>query len=151
MDSEELSRYIGQYHSTVYRAAFSYAGDRADAEDIVQDTFVKLYTFSGSFESEEHVKAWLIRVAVNLAKNLLRSRRRKNETELNENTPCDSGGDLYQTVMELPSSYREVIYLYYYEGYSVKEIAGILREPVSTITTRLSRGRKQLKKLLTEE
>ncbi|MBP1544687.1 MAG: sigma-70 family RNA polymerase sigma factor [Oscillospiraceae bacterium] len=150
MDSDRLSGYIQRYQRTVYRAAFSYVGSCADAEDIVQDTFVKLYTYNGRFESEEHVKAWLIRVAVNLSKNLLRSRRRRGASEVTDHGSCDRENELLAAVMELPPSYREVIYLYYYEGYSAKEIAAILRHPVSTVTTRLSRGRKLLKDMLLE-
>lgn len=152
MDSALLSECIRKYHGTVYRAAYSYLGNHADAEDIVQDTFVKLLSHGGGFESDEHMKAWLIRVAVNLSKNLLKSCRYTRQTELDDSIPCESGEEhsLLQAVMALPPKYRTAIYLHYYEGYSAREIAAITGSTVSAVTTRLARGRERLKKTLLE-
>ena len=153
MDGERLTRYIGAYHAAVYRVAYSYLKNCADAEDVCQETFLRLYRFSGEFPTDDSCKAWLFRVAVNLSKNLLRSGWKTKRAELTEDIPCESEEDLglLESVMSLPPKYRVTIHLYYYEGYSVKEIADILGTTATTITTRLSRGREQLKRMLQEE
>lgn len=153
MSNEELSEYIKMFHGTVYRLALSYVRNCAEAEDICQDVFVKLMEYKGVFEAPENCKAWLIRVTVNLSKNLLRSCRFTRCTELDENLPLLDAErrELMEAVMSLPPKYRSVIHLYYYEGYSVKETADILGLSVSSVTTRLSRARERLKELLLRE
>ncbi len=153
MDGESLTRYIGLYHGTVYRLAYSYVRNTADAEDITQDAFLKLYKFRGEFRSDENCKAWLIRVTINLSKNLLRSAWIVRRTELSEDIPCEDEQDrsLIGYVMKLPEKYRVTIHLYYYEGYSVKEIADITGSSTSAVTTRLMRGRERLKEMLLKE
>ena len=153
MDNDELCIYIKLYHGAVYRAVFSYLHNASEAEDIVQETFVKLFNTNKSFESDEHCKAWLIRVAINLSKNLLRSFRYTHTEELDEAIPMESAEDctLADALSALPPKYRAVIHLYYYEGYSAKEIAEILGVSVTTVTTRLSRAREKLKVLMTSE
>lgn len=153
MNGEQLTGYIGKFHGTIYRLAFSYVRNAADAEDICQEAFLRLYRFEGSFQSDENAKAWLIRVTVNLSKNLLRSCRFTRWEPLDESVPAldDEELSLLQSVMKLPPKYRAAIYLYYYEGYSVKEIADITGATVSSVTTRLARGRGRLKEILLEE
>lgn len=150
MTDEELTKYIGLYHGTVFRLAFSYIKNREEAEDICQEAFIKLYESRVEFAAPDNCKAWLIRVTINLSKNLLRSARFARTDELDENValPDEQRRELLESVMRLPPAYRAVIHLYYYEGYSVKEIADMTGTSVSATTTRLSRGRERLKKLL---
>ena len=102
------------------------------------------------FNDDEHAKAWLLRVTINLSKNMLKASLRKNKSVTEEETSYtekESDGVLY-CVMKLEENYRAVIHLYYYEGYSIKEIASILGLPSATVGTRLKRGRAKLKKML---
>lgn len=153
MNNEELTEYVRLFHGTVYRLAFSYVHSRAEAEDLCQDVFVKLMGYRGAFETPENCKAWLIRVTVNLSKNLLRSSRITRRAELDENLPSLDGEqrELMEAVFSLPPGYRSVIHLHYYEGYSVKEIAKITGATVTAVTTRLERARKKLKNMLLGE
>ncbi len=153
MDSERLEQYIKLYHGAVYRLALSYVKNCADAEDITQEAFLRLYRYTGSFAADENCKAWLIKVTVNLSKNLLKSCWFTRREELAENIPYKEGsdGEVFDSVMSLPPKYRAVIHLYYYEGYSVKEIADIVGKSQTNITTMLARGRERLKKMLQKE
>lgn len=115
-----------------FSAAFSVCQNRADADDVVQNTFLKYYSLNLDYKSETHIKAWLIRVAVNQAKDLMRSFWQRNKiaweeyiNELPFEEPEDSR--LFEAVMRLPSKYRIVIHLFYYEDYTVSEIAEILK------------------------
>lgn len=153
MNNDELCRYIKLYHQTVYRAVFSYLHNASEAEDIVQETFVKLFGTNKSFESDEHCKAWLIRVATNLSKNLLKSFRYSHTEELSEAIPIENKAEseLADALSVLPPKYRAVIHLHYFEGYSSKEIAEILGLSTTAVTTRLARAREKLKALMTAE
>lgn len=153
MTNDELTGYVRMFHGNLYRLALGYVRNAEDAEDICQNAFVKLMSCKGSFESPENCKAWLIRVTINLSKNHLRSKRSAQFEELDENIPAleKDETELLETVMTLPPKYRAVIHLFYYEGYSVKEIAGIVGATVTTVTTRLSRARERLKDLLLRE
>lgn len=153
MDDNELCRYIKLYHQTVYRVVFSCLHNEAEADDIVQETFVKLFNSNKSFSSDEHCKAWLIRVAINLSKDLLRSFRYTHTEALDESVPAEDCAEreLADALSKLSSKYRAVIHLHYFEGYSAKEIAKILGVTVTTVTTRLARGREKLKALMTAE
>jgi len=142
----------------VFRIAFSYTKNTSDAEDITQDVFLKLYKTAQVFAADENVKAWLIRVTINQAKSLLRSpwRNRKCDLDEIENTAAENTLEsdcleLYEYVKGLKPKYRTIIYLYYYEQYSVKEIAGILKITETLVTTQLSRARSQLKEILLTE
>lgn len=153
MDSDELVGYVKLYHKTAYRLAYSYVKNRENADDICQDAFVRLMDYSGKFASEEDCKRWLVRVVINLSKNLLKSCRFTRTEELSEDIPLETAadGELLALVKQLPTKYGEVIHLFYYEGYSVKEIAEILSISQTAVTSRLQRGRQRLKTLLTEE
>ena len=152
MDNDELVGYVKRYHKTAFRLAYSYVKNCADADDICQDAFVKLMDYSGKFASEDDCKRWLVRVVINLSKNLLKSCRFTRTTELSEDIPLETAadGELLALVKSLPIKYGECIHLYYYEGYSVKEIAEILKISQTAVTSRLLRGRNRLKTLLTE-
>ncbi|MBD5384740.1 MAG: sigma-70 family RNA polymerase sigma factor [Ruminococcaceae bacterium] len=153
MTNDELEEYIRMFHGTLYRLAFGYVHNSENAEDICQSAFVKLMGYKGSFDAPENCKAWLIRVTINLSKNLLRSKRSTQLEELDENIPAleKEESELLEVVMSLPPKYRAVIHLYYYEGYSVKEIADIIGASVTSVTTRLSRARERLKDMLLRE
>lgn len=153
MDDNELCRYIKLYHQTVYRAAVSLVHNAAEADDIVQETFIKLFNSHKSFTSDEHCKAWLIRTAINLSKDLLKSFRFTHTEELDEAIPAESREEreLTEALSKLPSKYRVVIHLHYFEGYSSGEIAEILGISATAVTTRLARAREKLKKLMTAE
>lgn len=145
---------VDKYIDTVFRVALHYLKNPADAEDVTQNVFEKLLRQRAAFDSESHLKYWLIRVTINECKHLLRSPWRKVEPledyarTLAFETPAQS--DLFYAVMGLPKKYRLPIYLHYYEGYSTKEIAGILKIPNGTVCTNLKRGRELLKKQLQE-
>ncbi len=154
MNEEEFIRLAEKFRGTVYRVAFCYVRNQADAEDIMQEVFLKLYT-SGGFADDEHTKAWLIRVTINRCKSLLRSswHRLSLPLEAAENLPSEQSQEdsLLPLLLKLKPKYQAVMYMFYYEDYSVKDIAAILGESKSAITTRLARGRKQLRELLIKE
>ena len=153
MNEDKVRYYIEKYHSTVFRVAYSYVKKQEDAEDIVQETFLKLYSSEITFNTDENAKAWLIRVSINLAKDMLKSSWFKGKTELDRDIPYENKdeGIIFDCIHKLKPEYCSVILLYYYEGYSAKEIAQILKVSHSLITTRLSRARKQLKTMLLKE
>lgn len=153
MSNDELTGYVRLFHGAVYRLALSYVKNSAEAEDICQEAFIKLLEYNGSFDTEGNCKAWLIRVTINLSKNLLKSSRFTRCAELDDDLPAldEREHELLETVMSLPPKYRSVIHLYYYEGYSVKEIADILGISASAVTTRLERARRRLKEELYDE
>lgn len=145
-----------KYQDNVFRAAFSICRNPEDAEDIVQDTFLKYFESNRQFESEEHIKAWLLKTAINKSKNTLRTfwhRNRSTFEDYMDQLPFQEPEDqeMLETVMSLPEAYRIVIYLYYYEDYSVKEIAKVLGKPENTIKSHLYRARKTLKDILKED
>lgn len=147
---EKYNKYIG----IIYRTAFAYFKNKADAEDVSSEVFIKYFTSSKTFSSEEHEKAWLMRVTINRCKDILKSFRIKNTVPLDEiGDICKTSdeGTVYSAVMELPKKYSIVIHLYYFEGYSTKEIAEMFNKSDQAIRTRLSRARKILKKSLGEE
>jgi RNA polymerase sigma-70 factor (ECF subfamily) len=135
------------------RTAIAIMGCNAEAEDIVQDVFVKLIEKQPHFESAEHETAWLIRVAVNLCKSRLRSHWWQKTVPLLDIYPAknDEQQEIIETIFALPSKYRTVIHLYYYEGYSTKEIAEITEQKESTVRQHLTRARHMLKDFLEKE
>ena len=144
---------VQRYSDTVFRAAMHNCSCTADAEDVVQDVFEKLLRYDGRFESEEHLKAWLLRVAINRCRDITRAARQK-DTELDENIPApESGNDgsVLDAVRTLPENYRNAVYLHYYEGYSAAEVGRMLGAPTNTVLSWLRRARAQLHTLLKEE
>ena len=150
IDSILFTRYVKDFQPVVFRLAYSYVKNRADAEDITQEVFLKLYGSKESFEADENVKAWLIRVTANTAKNYLTSVWVKRKTPLTEDIPLKNEKDyeLLEALNRLNRNYRAVIYLHYYEGYSVAEISSMLDISESNVKARLKRGRDKLKTIL---
>ncbi len=151
----DFSEAVKRYGDTVYKIAYVHSGSLADSEDIFQDTFFALYKADKDFSDEEHLKAWLIRVALNKSKMLKRSAWFRKRTDLDNNEATanhdtDTEALVCSAVMKLKESYRTVILLFYYEGYSCEEIAKILSTNSSTVRTRLSRARALLKNDLKE-
>lgn len=146
---------VDEYKNNLYAVAFNVCKNSFDAEDAVQETFIKYLTFKKDFESMEHIRAWLIRVVINKAKNKNNTFFRKNTVPLEEyiqtlTFESEEASDVLEKVMSLPEKYRVLIHLFYYEDYSIKEISKIMKLTESTVKTRLHRGRKELKKLLKE-
>ena len=145
---------IERYAPMVYRIALNRTLNTADAEDVMQETLLKLYLARKPFQSPEHERHWVVRVAVNECKKLLRSPWRRRTGPLEEagepvfDTPQQS--ELYQHVMGLPPKYRAAVYLYYYEGCSVQETAAAMGANPSTVQTWLMRARGKLKLILQE-
>lgn len=139
-----------KYGDRLYAAAFNITRQRQDAEDAVQEALLRLYKSDKEFESEEHVKAWLIRVTINIAKSTCTSfwhRNRVPYEDYMEEIPFedDSDRDLMEAVLSLPEKYRIIVHLYYYEGYKTREIADTLKLSENTVKTRLLQSRKLLK------
>jgi RNA polymerase sigma-70 factor (ECF subfamily) len=154
---EELERYFKEYYSMIYRVAFSQLKNHADAEDITQEMFIKIIKSEDEFESAEHEKAWIIRAAINMCRDLLKSGWHKSFVGLDEvpeqekayyDNPYVKTDDILWQVLQLPEKFRNCIYLFYYEDNSIKEIAQILEMPENTVKTNLRRGRELLKKML---
>lgn len=151
MQNDIFNEYVRKYSDMVYRIAYSYTHSHPDSEDIMQDTLLKLYQCGKRFRDDEHLKAWLIRVAINTAKDLLKSLKRKTTDELCENisTPADDR-ELDHAMTSLSEDYRAVVYLHYYEGYDVKEIAKLMRITESNVKIRLKRARDKLRDFMTD-
>ena len=143
-----------KYADTVYRLAFVRTGSRSDSDDILQEVFLRYIKVWRKMESEEHIKATLIRITVNCSNSLLSSFWFKKTDPLDENisvTDNNTAENALGEVLKLPVKYRTVIHLYYYMGYSVSEIAELTKTNPSTVKTRLARARGQLKKTLEAE
>lgn len=154
--NKPINELMERYRDNLFAAAFNVCRNAADADDIVQETFLQYYLTTKKFDNEQHIRAWLIRVAINKAKNINRSFWRQHKLPLEDymeslvfETPEEE--DLFETVMTLPEKYRIVIHLYYYEDYSVREIASVLKVTESNVKVRLSRGRRLLKESLKED
>lgn len=150
----ELERLVEQYTDMLFRISYSMCGVAADAEDILQNVFLKLWTKRPVFQSDAHCKAWLIRVTVNETKNALRFRTLRREVDiapLAEILPDRGQQAVFQDVLLLPQKYKIVLHLYYVEGYKTAEVAEILRISPAAVRKRLEKGRKQLKLIYTGE
>lgn len=144
---------LDAYGNQILRLAYSYLHNMSDAEDILQDTLIQFLQTAPELESEQHEKAWLLRVAANLSKNRIAYNRVRDADELSDELVAEKREDLsfvWEAVKQLPEKYREVIHLFYYEGYSTAQIADILGQKESTVRSQLDRGRKQLKDVLKE-
>lgn len=159
MSTQEFEKMYEKYKNLLYRIAFTYLKNNADVEDILQEVFLKRLYHAPTFESHEHEKRWMIRITVNLCRNMLKSFWNQKTDGFNENiltslSQCNitfKESTLLEEVFHLPEKQRIVIYLYYFEGYSCKEIANILRKSESAVKMRLKKGRDQLKAKLDEE
>lgn len=141
---------VHKYIDMVFRIALSQTNCKADAEDVVQDVFLKFLSCKKKFESEEHIKAWLIRVAINCSHKIFSSSWFKKTVPLSEDIPFEEPemSDVYNALNTLPHKYRTPLYLYYYEELSVKEISALLNIREGTIKSQLSRGRELLRQKL---
>lgn len=146
----DVKETIEKYADMVYRIALTRSGIVENAEDIFQDVFIKYSQKAPKFETEEHKKAWLIRVTINESKNFINQAWNRKVVNLDENLNFAKAeeNDVFSVVCELPEKYRTVIYLFYYEGYKVGEIAKILKTREGTVKTWLSRSRAALKEKL---
>ena len=156
-EREELNaqaeKILDDYGSSILRLAYSYLHNMSDAEEVLQDTLIKFVRTAPLFESETHKKAWLLRVAGNLSKNRIDYNRVRDADELNEELASEERSDLsfvWEAVKALPVKYREVIHLFYHEGYQTAEIASLLHENEATVRSRLNRGRAKLRTVLKE-
>lgn len=153
MDKENISLYaFRKYGDTVLRAAYSCCGNYTEAEDITQDVFLTLHSKRIDFDSDEHLKAWLLRVTLNKCKNFRRSFRVSHTqsiediNELSAPYSMDTSEiEIREILKSMPKKYSSVIYLYYYEGYSIREIGEILRKNTNTVSSLLQRGREKLR------
>lgn len=136
---------------TVYRVCYSFMKNKADTEDMVQETFLRLLSTGKEFESERHEKAWLIVTASNLCKDALKKWWRKSENiddylDIAEEPKQEDG--ILEIILQLPNDYKDAVYMYYYEGYSTVEIAQHLKCPEATVRSRLSRARSKLQSMM---
>lgn len=141
---------VRKYAQNVSSACLMRLQNYADAEDCFQNTFLKLYRNSPEFKDENHLKAWLLRVAINESKNLIRDNRRHLSLDAALQIPAPSAeddADLSWALMKLEPDFREVIYLYYVEQMKVREIADVLGKNQNTVKTLLSRGREKLRQI----
>lgn len=155
MLKEEFAVYAEKYINTIYRVAYSWTKNSDDANDVTQDVLIQLYRTKKEFESDSHLKNWLIRVTVNQCKMLFRSPWSKME-DIDEYASTlgfeeKSHSDLFHAVMNLDKKYRTPILLFYYEGYSTAEISSILGITEKTVSTRLFRAKAKLKEYLKEK
>ncbi len=153
MDQTQWAEYLAEtYADAILRLSYTYLKNTHDAQDICQTVFIKLLTEPREFESREHERAYVLRMAANACKDLLKSPWRKRtcglESCMEVPAPEAADGSLLAAVNDLPPHYRAVIYLYYYEGYQAAEIGAILGVPTATVHTRLVRGRARLRELL---
>ncbi len=152
---DEIQNALNKYSLMVYRLAYAQAGNRHDADDIYQEVFLRLIKANQTFESEEHRKAWLIRVTVNCCNSLWHSAWRRNTVPLKEQADCaapvwaeeeDSG--IEDALRTISQKSRTIIHLFYYERMPVEQISRALKIPASTVRVQLSRARKKLKMAL---
>ena len=152
-DRDSPEAVIRRYSDMVYRLAFARTGNRSDAEDLYQEVFLRYLTKAPAFTSEDHRKAWLLRVAVNCANRFHTAPWRKRTEPLSEalSVPAPEGEDLWEELRRLPEKDRTVLHLYYYEDMTTEEIAKMLDRNPATVRSQLLRARAKLKKLLVEE
>ncbi len=156
MEAEKVEESVRRYAGAVYRVAFHSCKNQADAEDVVQNVFLKLCREKKEFESEEHLRRWLLRVAVNESKKLVCSAWFRKSVPLEEfagtlDFEAPEESELFLAVMALPKKYRVAVYLFYYEDYTVRDVAAMCGLKESTVQTRLQRAREKLKETLAQK
>lgn len=150
--NKEILEIYDRHADTVYRVCFAYMKNAPEAEDMTQETFLRLISHEKPFENQRHEKAWLIVTASNLCKDALKKWWRYSEniddyTYLAQES-TETGNEVLDAILSLPPDYKDAVYMYYYEGFSTVEIARHLNCPESTVRSRLSRARKQLQTML---
>ncbi len=152
---EKAEMLMNLYGNSILRLAYSYLHNMADAEEILQETLIQYFSSKQVFSSEQHEKAWLLTVAANKSKNRIQYNNVRSTDELNDALATEEHREdlsfVWEAVKALPEKYREVIHLFYEEGYATGEIAEILGMKESTVRSNLSRGREKLKEVLKEE
>jgi len=159
--ADDIERIIDSYGNMLFRIALTTIGNASDAEDAVQETFIKYIDKNMSFESPEHEKAWLVRVLINKCRDVLRYRSRHQETDIDElseylstdeseNDRAKNSG-IFEALMQVPEKFRTIMVLHYVEEYCVKEIARMTHLTVSTVKMRLQKGRKLLEEIYRRE
>ena len=145
-----IERLVQKYSSMVLQIAYQYLFNKSEAEDITQEVFIKLYNNIKKIKNEEHIKAWLIRVTINLSIDYNRNYWNRNTTSLDENYKYfdEETKDVFNELKKLTPEYRNIIYLYYYQGYKISEISEILSMNQNTVSSYLTRARKELKHIL---
>lgn len=143
---------IEKYASMMLRCAYAYCGNRADAEDILQEVFIKYMKHLPAFKDSSHEKAWFLRVTINTSKDYTKSFWYRRTEAMDENIPyeCAEEKEIWDMVQKLPPKYRIIIQLFYQEGYSIREISELLKLKETTIGTQLTRARGLLKKICKE-
>jgi len=162
INDTDFSRVFNEYYKLLFRIAYSYTLNTFDTEDVLQEVFIKFYIAHKIFKNNLEEKYWLIRVTINQCLDYIK-KKKKHEIHIdneyiNNVLPCDSDVDekdeknkeIYECVCSLKNSYKTIIILYFYDNYSIKEIASILKISESNVTTRLSRAKKKLKKIIIE-
>ncbi|MDD3747100.1 MAG: RNA polymerase sigma factor [Anaerostipes sp.] len=150
-DEKEYNSIVDEYSDMIFRIAYQNLFNIHDAEDVTQDVFLKLIKQKENFfNDKEHLKSWLIRVTINRSIDFKKAFFRKNTVPLHDiDIPFEpEEKELLEEMYQLPRDYRNILYLYYYEGYTIKEIANILGIKQNTVNSRLTRGRKKLKVIM---
>ena len=145
---------VEEYGDMLYRICLVMLKNTADAEDAVQDTFIRYMQKAPAFSSDEHEKAWLIKVAANICKDMLRQRNRTAELDedaLNTLTAADEDSHILEALTQIPEKFRIVLTLHYIEGYKVNEIAEMIGKTSSAVKMRLAKGRKLLEEKYRKE
>ena len=150
--SNRLEELVAKHENTLYRAALAILGDVQEAEDAVQETYLRYLEKRPELKDENHEKAWLLKVTANRCKSVLRQRSRHPAVELLDVYPAPDrdAGELVEAVLALPANQRAAVHLHYYEGYTSEEIAAILGQRPGTVRSHLSRAREALRKYLSD-
>lgn len=161
--SSEVNRLVRTYSDDILRLSYTYLGSTADAEDVCQEVLLRLLRKAGGFESADHERAWIMRVTANYCKDVLRRRSTHKTVNLDavpepvavlapdERVVQQRSDSVLAAVMRLPLKYREAIFLFYFKGLSIREIAHIAGASEASVSQRLSRGRAKLRTLLSRE
>lgn len=156
MEQSEFNNAVKRNSQRLYRIAFMFTKNHYDAEDIVQNVFIKLFRQQKTFETDDHIDRWLTVVCVNESKNVIKSFFRRNTVSFDEadgiyTFDSSENQDLFKALMSLPTKERAAVHLFYYEDFSIKEIASILKTSEASVGTRLYRARKHLKNFLGDD
>ncbi|GAA0181139.1 hypothetical protein SH2C18_37130 [Clostridium sediminicola] len=151
--NKKVEKILNIYGNSILRMAYSYLHNMCDAEDVLEDTLMQYIKTTPNFKNTTHEKAWLMRVSINISKNKIIYNKRRKTSELDENIIEKEREDLtyiWESIRNLPQKYREVIHLFYQEGYSTAQIAEVLQKKEATVRSLLYRGRSKLKGILKE-